>query len=188
MWFLCILCQVNQDLDTIGISLLHHSATVPFSASGGVDRLFPFIYQASQRMSARAIAAWLSKEHNVQLSFSTIARALREPNDRLLAFGQEMLAVAEILEPPMNESGRIPLILRDEQQFRLIEHQNEDLKPATTSSGRYCLPKNQAAASVLRSRWFVLEKPVRDDVLECLAAHIRAQQDGIDAAYQGDPS
>ena len=99
-----------------------------------------------------------------------------------------MLAVAEILEPPMNESGCIHLILRDEKQFRLIENQNEDLKPATTSSGWYRLPKNQDATSVLRSRWFVLEKPVRDDVIECVAAHIRAQQDGIDAACQRPPS
>lgn len=193
----CNVCHMNTDFDSIGSSLLQHSASAPFSATGALDRLFPFIYQASQRMSSRAIAAWLAKEHNVQLGYTSIARALRESRRRLLEFGEEMVAVAEILEPPRGEPERIPRVLCDEQKFRIIENHVGKLNPVPTYSGSYRLPKEQDAANVLASRWFILEEFVRDDVLEFLAEQAREEEAGAGeintwekavAASEEDPS
>lgn len=148
-------------------------------------------------MSSRAIAAWLAKEHNVQLGYTSIARALRESKRRLLEFGEEMVAAAEILEPPRDGSQPIPGVLCDEQRFRVIENNVGKLNRVPTYSGSYRLPKEQDAASVMASRWFILEECVRDDVLDLLAEQAREEEGGAGeintwekavAASEEDPS
>jgi hypothetical protein len=50
-----------------------------FSAQRGlINQLFPYIYEASQRMSSRAISRWLETK-DTKLSAATIAKALRNP-------------------------------------------------------------------------------------------------------------
>jgi hypothetical protein len=68
------------NLNSIGNSLLEHSSEADFTARGVVEDLFPFIVQASRRMSTRAISQFLQQKHEVKLSYVTIGRALRDPN------------------------------------------------------------------------------------------------------------
>jgi hypothetical protein len=64
----------------VGQKLLAHSKVAKFTATRGlVVELFPFIYGASERMSARAISRFLEKEQRVKLSSVTITRALNNP-------------------------------------------------------------------------------------------------------------
>src|ERR1700724_4364064 len=70
---------MKKDLKKIGGELVKDSRRVRFSAARGVVAdLFPFIFQASQRMSTRAISDWLNKKHQIYISAATIAKALRE--------------------------------------------------------------------------------------------------------------
>jgi hypothetical protein len=51
-----------------------------------VIELFPFIFEASQRMSARAISRFLLEEQGVKLSAVTITKALNDPKKSWNAF------------------------------------------------------------------------------------------------------
>jgi hypothetical protein len=71
----------------IGLKLVGHSKATEFSANRGlVTDLFPFIFEASQRMSARAISRFLLEEQGVKLSAVTITKALNDPKKSWNAF------------------------------------------------------------------------------------------------------
>ena len=65
----------------IGRELVEYSQEAEaFSANRGLmDELFPYIFEASKRMSLRAIGRWLLTEHKVSVSPNTLARAMRNP-------------------------------------------------------------------------------------------------------------
>jgi hypothetical protein len=72
--------QQPTDATDIGLKLVGHSKSTEFSANRGlVIELFPFIFEASQRMSARAISRFLLEEQGVKLSAVTITKALNDP-------------------------------------------------------------------------------------------------------------
>ena len=71
----------------IGQKLVSHSKEAEFTANRGlVYELFPFIYEASDRMSARAIGRFLEEEQNIKLSAVTITKALNDPKKSWLSF------------------------------------------------------------------------------------------------------
>jgi hypothetical protein len=71
----------------IGLKLVGHSRETEFSANRGlVIELFPFIFEASHRMSARAISRFLLEDQGVKLSAVTITRALNDPKKSWNAF------------------------------------------------------------------------------------------------------
>jgi hypothetical protein len=66
-------------LTTIGQRLVEHAQRVKLEEKRGmVIELFPFIFEASSRMSARAISRYLKEKHGVQLSAVTISKALSD--------------------------------------------------------------------------------------------------------------
>ncbi len=80
----------HQDSATpseIGLKLVGHAKSADFSANRGlVNELFPFIFEASERMSARAISRFLLEEQSVKLSAVTITKALNDPKKSWNAF------------------------------------------------------------------------------------------------------
>jgi hypothetical protein len=64
----------------LGSELVENSRLADeFSAQRGlINELFPYVYEASKRMSSRAISRWLA-EKGVKLGPATIAKALRNP-------------------------------------------------------------------------------------------------------------
>jgi hypothetical protein len=79
--------QESADATDIGLKLVGHSKATEFSANRGlVIELFPFIFEASQRMSARAISRFLLEEQGVKLSAVTITKALNDPKKSWNAF------------------------------------------------------------------------------------------------------
>ncbi|MGH7977112.1 MAG: hypothetical protein ACREC8_10675, partial [Limisphaerales bacterium] len=67
-------------LIVVGQKLQAYSKAADFTAKRGlVVELFPFIYGASRRMSARAISRFLEKEQQIKLSSVTITKALNDP-------------------------------------------------------------------------------------------------------------
>jgi hypothetical protein len=72
--------QQPADATNIGLKLVGHSKSTEFTANRGlVIELFPFVFEASQRMSARAISRFLQEEQGVKLSAVTITKALNDP-------------------------------------------------------------------------------------------------------------
>src|ERR1700722_17524934 len=71
---------MNESLTELGEKLVENSLLAEeFSAQRGlINELFPWVYEASKRMSSRAISRWLA-EKGVKLSAATVAKALRNP-------------------------------------------------------------------------------------------------------------
>jgi len=79
--------QKTTDATEIGLKLVGHSKSTEFTANRGlVIELFPFIFEASQRMSARAISRFLLEDQGVKLSAVTITKALNDPKRSWNAF------------------------------------------------------------------------------------------------------
>ncbi len=72
--------QKAFDLTEVGKKLVGHSKSAEFTATHGlIIDLFPFVFEASERMSARAIQRFLEQEQGIKLSQVTISRALSDP-------------------------------------------------------------------------------------------------------------
>src|ERR1022692_3026771 len=71
----------------VGQKLVGHSKSTEFTANRGlVIELFPFIFEASERMSARAISRFLQEQENIRLSAVTITKALNDPKKSWVSF------------------------------------------------------------------------------------------------------
>ena len=82
----------------IGLKLVGHSKSTEFTAYRGlVIELFPFIFEASQRMSARAISRFLLDEQGVKLSAVTITKALNDPQKSWNAFFEMIEPSAKVI-------------------------------------------------------------------------------------------
>ena len=144
------------EITNVGSNLLAHSKRAEFTAMRGlVLDLFPFIFAASQRMSARAISDFLEKEQGVKLSAVTISKAIKEAAKNWNLYFDMIEPAARVFEredkKPMRE------FLFKEQIF-WKPFQNRFLKAAV----KVVLPADVArAASVLRSRWFALDLEIR---------------------------
>lgn len=64
----------------IGTDLVGTSKEAKRTPGEILQELFPYVYEASRRMSARQISKWLEEKHGIQISQPTISRALRDPN------------------------------------------------------------------------------------------------------------
>lgn len=176
----CIVLQsvrMEPDYDSIGHKLLQFSEKPDRSTQGVVERLFPFIYQASQRMSLRAIAAWLSKTQNVHISYSTISRALRHSKRRLQDFGDELEVYARMLAEEWSMSWEE--ILEDEMRFRF---NSDDLRRQGPSAGNEIVAFSRfsraiSAIEALENRWFVLDEDIRAQVLELIRGNGRLDEE-----------
>lgn len=71
---------MKTSLQELGAKLVEESRlNEEFSFQRGlINKLFPFIYEASKRMSCRGISRWL-EANGTKLSAATIAKALRNP-------------------------------------------------------------------------------------------------------------
>src|ERR1700744_4293607 len=94
-----------------------------FSAQRGlIKQLFPYIFEASKRMSSRAISRWL--EHNgTKLSAATIARALRDPRSYWQDIYDEIEPAATVFAAAHELDVRV-LLTDHELFFNLVHEEN----------------------------------------------------------------
>src|SRR6516162_7696128 len=81
--------DARESMSVVGVGqkLVGHSKSAEFTANRGlVVELFPFIFEASERMSARAVCRFLQEEQNIRLSAVTITKALNDPKKSWISF------------------------------------------------------------------------------------------------------
>lgn len=83
-----------KDIKDIGRALVDYAedAEAFTTRRGIVEELFPFIYEASQRMSLRAISRWLASEKNISVTPQALSKAMRNP-------GKYWIRILEGIEP-----------------------------------------------------------------------------------------
>jgi len=150
--------QKPTNATDIGLKLVGHSRETEFSANRGlVIELFPFIFEASHRMSARAISRFLLEEQDVKLSAVTITKALNDPKKSWNAF-------FDIIEP----SARVIAKWWRCETYNFLfagraKYENNTDRAVGNLIGRVAVKlflKDDiiSADKVLRAKWFCINK------------------------------
>jgi hypothetical protein len=139
-----------------GQKLLDHSRSAEFTAKRGlVVEMFPFIFGAAERMSARAISRFLEKEQGIKLSSVTINKALKDPAKNWNLF-------FDMIEPAARVFERV-----DKKRMRdFLFKETIFYKPFKNSLVKAAFKAVVAAdvtraASILRGKWYVIDLGIR---------------------------
>ncbi len=160
--------SIEADLDGIGPKLLAHSKAAEFTARRGlVVELFPFIFGASERMSAKAISQFLETEQGIKLSGVTINKALKDPAKNWNLYFDMIEPAARVFQ----KEDRVPM--RDflfRRQYLLKKVENPVLKAVVKALVREEVAQ---AARVLRNKWYVIDWEIRQKAMPFLEHRLR---------------
>jgi hypothetical protein len=155
--------EPEHDIANIGAELVGASLSTERSPGEVLNELFPYVHEASRRMSTRSIRDWLKENHGIQISQPTLSRALRSPGKYWRAFAEYIKPWARRVEEAV--PGSMQDFLFDARLFR---HFVKDLPPAKSfpeeSDERVEYGEIEEAADFLDERWFSLSEESR---LQC---------------------
>jgi hypothetical protein len=152
-------------LTAIGRTLVEHSHKVKLEEKRGVViELFPFIFEASARMSARSISKYLREKHGVQLSAVTVSKALSDPKKSWNHYFDVIEPFAKVFEKGSYYSRMSDFLfndklfnkMMDEFPFRAYEGHWLDLKALCRITTADC-----QAANILREKWVSISMDIR---------------------------
>jgi hypothetical protein len=154
----------STNLTNVGEALLEHARGAEFSARGAIEVLYPYIVQASKRLSTRAISRYLEENHGRKISFVTIGKALRNPQKYWNAYFDRVEAsawiVAEAHDKPlrsfMSESEKYQGIL-ETKPVLTFDSSHPEQEQATRAQEDY-----EEARRNLDEAWFCFD----DEILE----------------------
>ena len=141
----------------IGQDLMEHAKIFAIDGNkrGLVVELYPAIYMASERMSARGISKYLQEKHGVKLSAVTITKGLNDPKKYWNLFFDTIepsMVVYEKWEPGEKREE----YLFNDAAFQKIEYPGRELV-------RKVLLKYQVMRAIdeLRDKWFAIDYNTR---------------------------
>ena len=170
----------SLDLTAVGQKLVGHSMSAEFTATRGlVVELFPFIFEASGRMSARAISRFLQEEQNIKLSQVTITRALNNPEKSWIAYFSNIETEAIIIAK-WTKSKSFNYLFKKKVEFeQSFSFDDEGVIGGAVVRGALKLlrPDRAEALQVIRNKWFCIGLETRLKAQTYLAKYLRALED-----------
>jgi hypothetical protein len=155
----------EYDLQELGWHLVEASREEDFSARGAIGELFPFVFEASARMSSRAISRWLEGS-GVKISAVTIAKALRIPKPYWEKLFEAIEPAARVFERA-NGVAMEDFLVREEVFFALAHGSRPvELDVITPEGASEGYDEYQGAVSKLQEEWFRFSQKTRE---ACLA-------------------
>jgi hypothetical protein len=152
--------EPEYDIADIGAELVEASRNMDRSPSEVLEELFPYVHDASKRMSTRGIRDWLKENHGIQISQPTISRALRNPEKYWRVFAEYIEPWARRVEESI--SAKMQDFLFDE---RIFDHLIKEIPPAAAfaadSDESVEAAQVEAAANFLEQKWFTLSHETR---------------------------
>jgi len=149
--------EIKEDLAGVGPKLLSHSKSAEFTARRGlVVELFPFIFGASERMSAKAISQFLEKEQGIKLSSVTINKALNDPAKNWNLYFDEIENAARIFVKDDRHLKMEDFLFRKEYFWKRVKN------PVLKAAVDVLVPAEVGwAINILRGKWFVIDWEIR---------------------------
>lgn len=147
-------------IPAVGAQLVQASEDWERSPGEILTELFPYVFEASKRMSTRAICRWLEESHGIKISQPTISRALRNPEKYWQPF-------AELMEPHARivERGTKPASSEFMADERLFEWaiQEDNLEFSGNDADEVFADRNEIGRAIhyLRDHWFCLSDTTR---------------------------
>lgn len=164
----------------VGQKLVGHSKSAEFTANRGlVVELFPFIFEASDRMSARAISRFLQDEQKIRLSAVTITRALNDPKKSWISFFETLQPSATIIAKWFRaKSFKYLYMSKSEFENRIIPSDEGLVGRAILKTALALLrPEQVAAVKVLREKWFTIGMATRLKARPFLEEYLMSLED-----------
>lgn len=166
--------SMKNMIQEIGEKLVKYAEdTADFSRQRGLtENLFPYIYQASRRMSTRAISQYLDEAHKVKISAVSIAKALREADKHWASLYEHVEAAARIFGDAHGDLDAGDVLDLDEENFDHLCDQ-----PATllfkdngqafenNEQAIYRDREYRAAVGALQEQWFAFDEDTRQTCL-----------------------
>ena len=153
----------EYDIADIGAELVEASQKMEQSPGEVLEELFPYVYDASRRMSTRAMSAWLKANYGIQISQPTLSRALRNPEKYWQGFAEYIEPWARRVEEEIGATMQ-DFLFRD----GIFHHLVEKVPPSTAfeanSDEAIQYGEFETAASFLEQKWFTLSPETR---LQC---------------------
>jgi hypothetical protein len=153
------------NLTAIGQTLVKHAHKVKLEEKRGVVvELFPFIFEASARMSARAISRYLKEQHGVKLSAVTISKALSDLKKSWNQYFDVIEPFAKVFEKGSYLTPMSVFLFDDEAFNRMF-----DAFPIRAYKGHWLDLKalcritiaDVEAANILRDKWVSIGLDIR---------------------------
>ena len=176
---------IDEGLTHVGEELVRYAAEVAeFSAQRGlVDELFPYIYQASKRMSTRAISRFLKEEQGIKLSAVTIAKALKVADKYWLAWYESVEPAARVFGAAHDIDPDDVLELEAGHFDHLCGENTLNLVAKNTQQVEEKWGEYEDAVSVLQSQWFKFDQDTRQT---CLALVPEDKEEGEEEKKEAD--
>jgi hypothetical protein len=146
----------RKRMASIGQDLVQHSKSPGLDARRGlVVELFPFIFRASERLSARAISKYLMDKHGIKLSAVTITKALNDSKKNWHRFFDTVEPDVEIYEK-WEKSAKREDFLFDDKAFKQLQFPGREFL-------RKRLLQYEFAQAIdrLREKWFTIDLETR---------------------------
>ena len=122
--------------------------------------LFPYVFEASKRMSTREISRWLEENHGIKISQPTVSRALRNADKYWQTFAESMEPHARIVE------RACPAVMKDFMRDWGVfdwatEKENLTLAGSSDEDAEADFKEVADAVNFLRNHWFCLSDTTR---------------------------
>lgn len=149
-------------LRKVGWDLVEASREEEVSARGIINEIFPQVYEASKRMSSRAISRFLTNS-GVKLSAATIAKALREPKSHWVEFFERIEPAALVFAKAHGLSPQA--VVTDENFLSYYVGKTPTIEVISQSGAEEALDEYHNAIDTLTSDWFSLSAQSRESCL-----------------------
>ena len=149
----------HSPLPKVGNELVSASQTVKLSASELLTQLFPYVWEASRRMSTRGISRWLGENHGLEISHASVSRALRQADNYWQGFAEFIEPAARIAADAAGQD--IETVLLDESLLNDLVKVPE-LSGETQEEIADNYNELADAVTFLRDTWFPLGKPLQN--------------------------
>lgn len=148
------------DVADIGSELVEVSQKTERSPGEVLEELFPYVYDASRRMSTRAISAWLRENHGIQISQPTISRALQKAEKYWQGFADFIEPWARRVEAEI-DAGLDDFLFEDDVFKHMVKQvpPAKAFAPGSDDAVRY--GEFEGAVSILERKWFTLSLETR---------------------------
>jgi hypothetical protein len=154
-----------NDKQDIGKQLLEYAEeSAAFTAQRGfLDELFPYIFAASKRMSLRAIGRWLQAEHQISISPTTLAKAMRNADKYWIAILEEIEPAVRIVARAHQVSPAF--VMSSENEIQFLSMQTPTLA-GDGDAGQHIMMEYLSAIDEIKGFW---NSTPSDALAECLA-------------------
>jgi hypothetical protein len=155
----------SLNLTAIGQTLVAHAHKVKLEEKRGVViELFPFIFEASARMSARSISRYLKEKHGVQLSAVTVSKALSDLKKSWNQYFDVIEPFAKVFEKGSYLTPMSVFLFDDRKFNEMVE-----AFPIRAFKGHWLDLKalcritvaDAEAANILREKWVSISMDIR---------------------------